>query len=569
METNPVSRAVFALVLALAVQPAAAQQIAPGPLERLDDPPGLPATNTSPRKTLQRGGSVIVQVNVDEFGNNIVGDAANEPSIAVDPTAPNRIAIGWRQFDTITSNFRQAGWAWSNDGGRTWRRTSPGIIEPGVFRSDPVLGADADGTFYYLSLTWDFSTTMFISRDHGMTWPEGHFAFGGDKQWFTTDRTGGIGRSNIYEVWSPAATPFAPNTFSRSTDSGVTWMDLSELPDHPQWGTMSVGPDGTLFMAGRKRAAGWPVVRSTNAQDPSQTPAFSLASVNLDARPKSGQGPNPGGLLGQVWVATDHSAGPTRGNVYLLTSADILSEPVDPLDVVFARSEDGGTTWSAPVRVNDDPPRDNIWQWFGTMSVAPNGRIDVVWNDTRNSPDDSRFSELHYSFSLDAGRTWSPSAALSPPWNSHVGWPDQMKIGDYYDMVSDNLGANLAWAATFNGEQDVYYIHIGPRDCNGNSIPDTADIAAGISGDCNANGIPDECEIAAGAVADDNGDGVPDECQTCPADIDGDGDADVDDFFAFVVAFAAGDPAADVNGDGSIDVDDFFAFVAVFAAGCP
>jgi len=55
----------------------------------------------------------------------------------------------------------------------------------------------------------------------------------------------------------------------------------------------------------------------------------------------------------------------------------------------------------------------------------------------------------------------------------------------------------------------------------------------------------------------------------CPADIDGDGDADVADFFAFVVAFAAGDPAADVNGDASIDVGDFFAFVAAFAVGCP
>jgi len=55
----------------------------------------------------------------------------------------------------------------------------------------------------------------------------------------------------------------------------------------------------------------------------------------------------------------------------------------------------------------------------------------------------------------------------------------------------------------------------------------------------------------------------------CPADIDGDGDADVADFFAFVLAFATGDPAADINGDGSIDVGDFFAFVVAFVIGCP
>ena len=65
------------------------------------------------------GAGASVQVNVDAAGMNILGDAANEPSIAIDPTAPNRITIGWRQFDTVSSNFRQAGVAWSNDGGRT------------------------------------------------------------------------------------------------------------------------------------------------------------------------------------------------------------------------------------------------------------------------------------------------------------------------------------------------------------------------------------------------------------------------------------------------------------------
>jgi hypothetical protein len=33
-------------------------------------------------------------------------------------------------------------------------------------------------------------------------------------------------------------------------------------------------------------------------------------------------------------------------------------------------------------------------------------------------------------------------------------------MGDYFDMVSDINGASLAWAATFNSEQDVYYSYI-------------------------------------------------------------------------------------------------------------
>ena len=60
---------------------------------------------------------------------------------------------------------------------------------------------------------------------------------------------------------------------------------------------------------------------------------------------------------------------------------------------------------------------------------------------------------------------WSDNVALSPSFDPHLGWPQQNKMGDYFDMVSDELGANLAYAATFNGEQDVYFIRIGEPAC--------------------------------------------------------------------------------------------------------
>jgi hypothetical protein len=126
----------------------------------------------------------------------------------------------------------------------------------------------------------------------------------------------------------------------------------------------------------------------------------------------------------------------------------------DPLDVRFARSTDGGATWSSSVRVNDDVG--NAWQWFGTMSVSPTGRIDVIWLDTRDDPG-GYDSSLYYSFSTDGGATWSANERLSDSFDPHVGWPQQQKMGDYFHMVSDELGWRLAWAATFNGEQDVYF----------------------------------------------------------------------------------------------------------------
>ena len=72
------------------------------------------------------------------------------------------------------------------------------------------------------------------------------------------------------------------------------------------------------------------------------------------------------------------------------------------------------------------------------------------------------FSELYYSFSTNAGVTWSPSEPLSIPFNHFLGYPDQSKLGDYYHMVSNWSGANLAYSATFNGEQDVYFLRINP-----------------------------------------------------------------------------------------------------------
>ena len=224
--------------------------------ERPDDPylPGAPAAKkpiVAPGGWRVLDGFVSVQVNVDAQGNNIVGDAANEPSLAVDPTNPDRIAIGWRQFDTIASNFRQAGYAWSSDEGQTW--TFPGALDPGVFRSDPVVDADADGNFYYYSLCGSgcgsgFSCQMFKSIDGGVSWAGPTFAYGGDKAWMAIDRTGGIGRGNIYCAWDHFGC-CGSRVFTRSLDGGLNYSIPIPIPGFPIWGTVTVDPDGIVQSA--------------------------------------------------------------------------------------------------------------------------------------------------------------------------------------------------------------------------------------------------------------------------------------------------------------------------------
>jgi hypothetical protein len=54
----------------------------------------------------------------------------------------------------------------------------------------------------------------------------------------------------------------------------------------------------------------------------------------------------------------------------------------------------------------------------------------------------------------------------------------------------------------------------------------------------------------------------------CPADFNGDGVVNSQDFVAFLNAFTASDPSADFNGDGVVNSQDFVSFLNAFVAGC-
>src|SRR6058998_2850645 len=108
------------ILLPFALATASGQTLAPirkppfnEPLEKYNMPPAPPRKiETSPRMISQFGVFTSFQANVDANGNNILGDAANEPSISVDPTNLAKMTIAWRQFNNVISNFRQAGWAY-------------------------------------------------------------------------------------------------------------------------------------------------------------------------------------------------------------------------------------------------------------------------------------------------------------------------------------------------------------------------------------------------------------------------------------------------------------------------
>lgn len=422
--------------------------------ERMQDPPvenTLSPTAAGRIETFRD--YTAIQVNINSSGQNIPNDAANEPSITVDPTNPNRLAIGWRQFNNKSSNFRQGGYGYSTNGGLTW--TFPGVLENNVFRSDPVLDSAPTGQLYYLSLKESFYDDLFSSLNGGASWSKVGAATGGDKEWFVVDRTDSSGRGFIYQCWSVSGNNYGTRQFSRSTDGGVSWMNPIDIPGQPFWGTPTIGQNGNVYIGGTDGTTeDFRVVRSTNAKNGSVTPSFDLSKlVSLGGVITYGVPVNPDGLGGQTWCLAD----PSTNNVYLLCSVDRGGS--NPLDVMFARSTDGGNSWSTPKRINDDAANQGNYHWFGTLGVAPNGRLDAIWMDTRLDSN-RRMSAMYYSYSTDFGVTWSANIRITPTFDPNIGYPNQNKIGDYMTMVSDNQGAHVAFSATWNGEQDVYYVRI-------------------------------------------------------------------------------------------------------------
>ena len=432
------------------------------PLEKFEDVPAfLRPIELSPRMVSQFGNFTSYQVNVNSSGQNIVGDAANEPSICVDRTNLMRMAIGWRQFDNANSNFRQAGWGYTSDGGASW--TFPGVLENDVFRSDPVLNSDSTGRFFYLSLLESFFDNMWRSLDGGQSWTNIAPADGGDKQWFTIDNTNSTGHGFQYQDWSTAGNNYGGRQFTRSTDGGVSWINPINIPHSPIWGTLDVDSNGDLFLSGVNYNNGqiW-CIRSQSAKNGAVVPSFDQSTaIDLGGNVSYDEPINPDGLTGMVFVAVDRSGTSTNNNVYMLASLRPAGAS-NGADVMFIRSTDGGLTFSSPRRINDDPVNKAKWHWFGTLSVAPNGRIDVVWLDSRNASNNTD-SQLFYSYSTDGGNTWSANVAVSQAFNPYLGYPNQNKMGDYITMVSDNTGGNVAYAATFNGEEDIYYVRVAPQ----------------------------------------------------------------------------------------------------------
>jgi hypothetical protein len=390
---------------------------------------------------------------------NIVIDGSysnnpNEPSIIMDPDNP--------QFIVAASNINN--YYYSIDTGRTWqsRKLSSSY---GVW-GDPALTVDKYGSFYFFHLAnppfgnWIDRIVCQRSDDEGITWNNGSFTgLNGtkaqDKEWPTVDRK----NNNIYLTWTQFDEYGSSNSsdsthimFSMSTDKGNNWSpakrinqkggDCIDDDDTVEGAVPAVGPNGEIYVSW----AGPGGIVFDRSLDQGKT--WLDQDIFVSANPGGWNYEIPGiyRANGLPVTTCDTSAGVYNGNIYI-NWTDQRNGP-DDTDVWLVRSEDGGNSWSEPVRVNDD--QSGRHQFFSWMDIdQTNGYIYIVFYDRRHY--DNRKTDVYLAVSMDGGQTFKNHRISESPFEPNSG----VFFGDYTNITVHNNIIRPIWTRLEGGHLKI------------------------------------------------------------------------------------------------------------------
>ena len=135
-----------------------------------------------------------------------------------------------------------------------------------------------------------------------------------------------------------------------------------------------------------------------------------------------------------------------RGELYV-TYADYNPAPlpgdIDGMqaDIKLTRSLDGGTTWSAARKVNQDTGNADQFQPY--VRVTRRGQLNVLFFDRRHDPDNF-FIDNFLARSDDGGATWRETRLSHDMWDPSINPPISGSgefIGDYQGLVADDCFA--------------------------------------------------------------------------------------------------------------------------------
>jgi hypothetical protein len=416
------------------------------------------------------------------------------------------------------------GWSQSVDAGRTWTDRGaltadpiPADLEFRDLLGDPVVACTAQRTFYYASLAIDTGPDAAFGRsgisvsrstDGGTSFGPAimasaqdaalHFL---DKPWLAVEP--GPTSSPDDDVLHVSYTHFdvsgagaCPDEgrnvieYVRSTDGGRTFgapVVLDEVCDSGgfvQGSQVEAGVGDQVYLAWERYPADASanrelrISRSTDLGG-SFGPARRIAETTGIGDSAVLQGMFRA-FLDLQGLAVDRSASSRRGTVYVTFQDGSARQKPDPLgfclgeatycfgDVYLARSTDGGATWSAPVRVNDDDIRLGIDQWFPAVEVDSAGRVWVSYYDRRRD-ERNLLIDTFVGRSTNGGRTFTTVRATPRSFAPVTGHQDlvvnPVYMGDYNAVAADALGRHpgviVAWGDNSLGDANVVQRKIG------------------------------------------------------------------------------------------------------------
>jgi hypothetical protein len=141
-------------------------------------------------------------------------------------------------------------------------------------------------------------------------------------------------------------------------------------------------------------------------------------------------------------------------------------------DVLLSSSTDKGATWSAPVRVNDDPINLAVDHFFPTLTVDRRGTVYVAFYDRRGDAQ-NRLIDTYLARSEDGGRSFSNSRLTERPFAPLTCWADRWVavtyMGDYISVAADSTrrseGVISSWGDMSLGSANVaYFKYEGERE---------------------------------------------------------------------------------------------------------
>ncbi len=407
---------------------------------------------------------------------------------------------------------RFTGYAYSTDGGLTFTDAGNLPVNAGGDAGDPVLARNnTTGRIYFSTLGYSVSTIqLFRSDDNGLTWLPPVVATPGgvseDKQWMTVDNYAGAGNGNLY-LMSRRFGGTVGIYFHRSTDHGSTFSTGLQLFTGGQGAFIEVDPAHNIY-AFYINGAGQILMRKSVDQGLTFAAAVTVAT---------GLGGSNGDLgltglrQGTVSYASfrsnsfPHAAiNPVSGHIYVTYNNNPAG--VDKGDVFMVMSTDGGATWSAPVRVNDDLTTTDQWQ--PTIAVSPDGlNLGIFYYSRQEDPLNNNLFKYYCRTAAISGATvtFRPSGAVSdvaavPEFGRDV-VVNSTYMGDYQQAAATATGFYVTWADSRSDlavgpprkDPNVYFAKVPHEGVAGTSVlvNTTAPVISGGNGDAAID--PNEC----------------------------------------------------------------------------